>query len=161
MIAASDADRLWERHILDGLRGAHEIPPGASVADLGSGAGIPGIPIAVVRPDARFTLIEPRKARAALLEAAMDEISLVNVEVVPKRAEEVAGLFEVCTARAFASPLMTWQAAQDVLAADGVLIYWAGQRFDPRVLADGGVQFRLSTASDLARTGPLVIMGPQ
>jgi 16S rRNA (guanine527-N7)-methyltransferase len=161
MIASSDVDRLWERHILDGLRAVSEIPEDATVADLGSGAGIPGVPLAVSRPDARFTLIEPRTARAAFLEAVVDDLSLMNVEVVPKKAADTAGPFQVCTARAFASPTTTWQAAQRLLAQAGKLVYWAGESFDPDVLVDAGVQFRLSTHSDLARTGPLVIMGPQ
>jgi 16S rRNA (guanine527-N7)-methyltransferase len=161
MIAPSDADRLWERHILDGLRAAGEIPEGATVADLGSGAGIPGVPLAVSRPEARFLLIEPRAARAAFLEAVVDDLSLQNVEVVREKAADVAGAFDVCTARAFGSPSATWAAAHRLLAPGGRLVYWAGASFDPDVLAEAGVQFRLSTHSDLARTGPLVIMGPQ
>src|ERR1700747_2022613 len=89
MMAASDAARLWERHILDGLRAVPEIPAGSSVADIGSGAGIPGVPLAVAVPPSRFVLIEPRRARAALLEAAVDDLGLPNAEVLPRRVEEV------------------------------------------------------------------------
>jgi 16S rRNA (guanine527-N7)-methyltransferase len=161
MIGAADADRLWERHILDGLRGARYVPVDASVADIGSGAGLPGIPLAVARSDASFTLIEPRTARAAFLEAATDDLMLSNVEVLPQRAETVAVRFDVCTARAFSSPEATWRAVQHVLEPGGSLIYWAGRSFDEALLAKAGVPFRLSTRSDLARSGPLVIMGPQ
>ena len=161
MIAASDADRLWERHLLDGLRAALEIPTGSSVADIGSGAGIPGLPLAIAAPGSRFSLIEPRRARAAFLEAVVDDLGLSNVLVVPARVEKVEGPFQVCVARAFSSPLASWAAAKGLLAPTGFLIYWGGASFDPAALETEGVRSRLSTRSDLARTGPLVIMGPQ
>ena len=62
---------------------------------------------------------------------------------------------------AFSSPISTWEAAQPLLAPGGVLVYWAGERFDRATLDDLGVPSRVSTHSDLARSGPLVIMGPQ
>ena len=161
MIATADAPRLWERHILDALRGAPELPAAASVADIGSGAGLPGLPLAIAEPTASFVLIEPRAGRAAFLEAAVEELELSNVRVFPKRVEDARGVFQVCVARAFASPLETWAAASRRLVRGGVLIYWAGERFDRGPLDDAGVRLRLSTHSDLARTGPLVIMGPQ
>src|SRR5436305_7348770 len=79
MIATADAPRLWERHILDALRGAPELPAAASVADIGSGAGLPGLPLAIAEPTASFVLIEPRAGRAAFLEAAVEELELSNV----------------------------------------------------------------------------------
>jgi len=161
MIAASDAARLWERHIRDGLRAVPEITDGSSVADLGSGAGLPGVPLAVALKSSRLALIEPRRPRAAFLEAAVDELGLGNVDVLQGRVEEVSGSFDVCVARAFSSPLGTWEAARHLLARGGILIYWAGERFDKAVLDAEGVRSRLSRRSALARTGPLVIMGPQ
>ena len=160
MVAASDADRLWERHVLDGLRGVPELRSG-SVADLGSGAGIPGVPLAIASPASSVVLIEPRRARAAFLEAVVDEVALANTRVVLGRAQDVPGRFQACVARAFASPLETWTVAQDLLEPGGTLLYWAGATFDRASLGDLGVPIRLSTHSDLARTGPLVIMGPR
>jgi len=161
MIAASDVGRLWERHIRDGLRGVGELRTRASVADLGSGAGIPGLPLAVAMPATSFALIEPRRARASFLEAVVDRLGLVNVSVVVETAERVSDRFEACTARAFSSPVESWSAAERLLAPSGVLVYWAGARFDRGPLDDLGIPVRLSTPPDLARTGPLVIMGPQ
>jgi 16S rRNA (guanine527-N7)-methyltransferase len=161
MIAQSDADRLWERHVSDGLRGAAELPPEALVADLGSGAGIPGVPLAIALPESRFALIEPRRGRAAFLEAVADEIGLANLEILQKRVEDVHSTYDACVARAFSAPAATWEAAQPLLDHRGVLVYWAGQRFDRGPLDELGVPMRLSTPLDLARTGPLVIMGPQ
>jgi 16S rRNA (guanine527-N7)-methyltransferase len=161
MISPSDADRLWDRHLLDGLRAVEEIPGGASVADIGSGAGIPGLPLAIALQASQFSLIEPRRARVAFLEAAADDLRLSNVAVLPRRAEEVEGPFEACVARAFSSPLASWKVAERLLAPGGILVYWGGESFHPAALAEEGVPWRLSTHSDLARTGPLVIMGPQ
>jgi 16S rRNA (guanine527-N7)-methyltransferase len=161
MIAASDADRLWERHVLDGLRGVPELPSAATVADIGSGAGIPGLPLAIALPTARFTLLEPRRGRISFLEATVDELQLSNVIVPGARAEDVSDHFQACVARAFSSPISTWEAAEPLLAPGGVLVYWAGERFERALLDDLGVPSRLSAHSDLARSGPLVIMGPQ
>jgi len=161
MIAASDADRLWRRHVLDGLRGAHVVPAEGTVADLGSGAGIPGLPLAVAVPTSRFVLTETRRLRASFLEAAIDEIGLTNVSVELGKAEDVPKRFQACVARAFAPPVETWTTAERLLAPGGVLVYWAGESFDARPLEARGIAVRLSTHSDLARRGPLVIMGPQ
>lgn len=161
MVAASDADRLWDRHVRDSLRGVREVPTDGSVADIGSGAGLPGLPLAVALPATRFCLLEPRRSRAAFLEAAVDHIGLGNAEVVVERVEAVAQRFRACVARAFSSPVATWEAAQPLLQAGGILVYWAGEAFDRAPVDDLGIPVRLSTQSDLARTGPLVIMGPQ
>ena len=161
MIAASDGARLWERHIADALRGAREIAQSSSVADVGSGAGIPGVPLSIALPASGFALIEPRRHRAAFLEAVVDDLGLLNVQVLPHRAEDVASSFQACVARAFASASATWRVAQRLLTQGGVVVYWGGGSFQPAELDEAGIRWRLSTRSDLARTGPLVIMGPQ
>jgi 16S rRNA (guanine527-N7)-methyltransferase len=161
MVAASDRDRLWERHILDGLRAAGEIPSAARVADMGSGAGIPGVPLAIVRPDSRFVLIEPRRGRVAFLEAVVDDLHLTNVTVFLGRAGDVDGGFDVAMARALAAPIESWEIAEPLLGPAGRLIYWAGKGFDVGEVTDKGVSCRLSTRSGLAEGGPLVIMAPR
>jgi 16S rRNA (guanine527-N7)-methyltransferase len=160
-IARSDEYRLWTRHIADGLRAAGEIPTGAAVLDLGSGAGIPGVPLAVVLPASGVTLAELRRGRVAFLEAVVDRIGLSNAEIHLGKAETVGRHFDVCVARAFSSPVGTWTAAEPLLGPAGSLVYWAGQSFDPEGLDQLGVSWRLSTRSDLADAGPLVIMGRQ
>jgi 16S rRNA (guanine527-N7)-methyltransferase len=161
MIAAGDRDRLWERHIFDGLRAIEEISDPVDVADVGSGAGIPGIPLAIARPEARFVLVEPRRGRAAFLEAVVDDLGLPNVEVVLGRASSVERTFGVAVARALAAPSQSWAIVEPLLERGGKLIYWAGKGFDVVEVADIGVSCRLSTRSGLADEGPLVIMARQ
>lgn len=162
MIAAADADRLWARHIRDGLRGNPWIAPATQVADLGSGAGIPGLPLAIARPQASFVLMETRRARAAFLEAAVDDLGLRNVEVFLGRIESWASRrFDVAVARALAPPRGSWASASTILAPQGRLVYWAGAGFDEADLEGIGVSVRVSTRSGLADDGPLVIMARQ
>jgi 16S rRNA (guanine527-N7)-methyltransferase len=160
-IAAGDAERIWQRHILDGLRGAHGVGPGESILDIGSGAGIPGVPLAVALSDRTVTLCEPRRGRVAFLEMVGERLGLSNVDIVPHRVEAVEGRFDRCVARAFSSAAGTWEVAEPRLAQHGELVYWAGRGFSTSELADLDVVWRLSTPSDLADAGPLVIMGRQ
>src|SRR5215213_10302598 len=112
MIAASDSARLWKRHLADALRGAAEVEGGARIADIGSGVGIPGIPLAIVTPESHFVLVEPRRARVAFLEAVIDQLSLGNVTVIAVKAAAVDGRFDVAIARALASPAASWRLAE-------------------------------------------------
>ena len=160
-IARSDAGRLWERHLLDALRAGPEIPPDVSVGDLGSGAGIPGIPLAIVRQRGRFSLIEVRRGRGAFLEAVVDRLGLTNAQVVVGSVEGVRERFGICLARAFSPVASAWAAAEPRLEPAGSLIYWAGASFDTAELRSLGVRWRLSEHPGLAEFGPLVIMSRQ
>lgn len=159
MIAPSDGPRLRERHILDSLRAAPLLPAAATVCDLGSGAGLPGIPLAIARPDLRWVLVEVRRNRADFLEGASAELD--NVSVYPRRLETLDDRFAACTARAFASASESWKAASKVLEPDGFLIYWAGASFDRAADAPGDVSMQLFHSAGLERAGPLVIMARQ
>jgi len=96
------------RHTLDSLAVATWVAEGALVADVGSGAGFPGLPCAIARPGARFVLIEPRKNRAAFLQNAVSACSLRNVTVQAKRAENIQQEFDLVLGRAVAEP-MKWE----------------------------------------------------
>jgi 16S rRNA (guanine527-N7)-methyltransferase len=162
MVSATDRDSLWERHIRDGLRATAEIPDEASVVDLGSGAGIPGIPLAIARPQASFLLVEARRGRVAFLEAVVDELKLGNTDVFLGRVESLPPRsFDVVVARAFAPPVQTLETAETLLATPGTFIYWAGAGFDLTKLPAAGGPMRVSTRSGLADDGPLVIMARQ
>jgi len=137
-IAENDRERLWHRHILDSLRGDPCIPMGAAVADLGAGAGLPGIPLAIARPDLTVHLIEARSRRVAFLELAVERLSLSNAQVVAARIEDAAIRVDGCLARALAHPGRAWQLASRMLSSEhGFLLYWAGRSWD--VAADRGL----------------------
>lgn len=92
LTAVREADEAWERHIFDALTllpFLAELPEGATMIDVGSGGGLPGIPLAIVRPDLRLTLLEPTGKKAAFLLHAVSELELANVAVVRDRAEVI------------------------------------------------------------------------
>jgi 16S rRNA (guanine527-N7)-methyltransferase len=159
MVASSD---LRERHILDSLRAVPHIEAGPLIAvDLGSGAGLPGIPVAVARPDLTVILVEPRQARAAFLELAVERLGLSNGRVIPKPVEElsVAGV-AVCLARGFRDPSGTWTVARDLLVPEGELIYWGGMRLREEQIPEGA-RIKAIGRPALESGGPIVIMTRQ
>ena len=92
LIGPREAPRLWERHLLNCAVLAELVPESASVADVGSGAGLPGVVLAIARPDLRVTLVEPLLRRTRFLDEVVEELGLQDqVEVVRGRAEELAG----------------------------------------------------------------------
>ena len=159
-VAAGDAPVLAERHLLDSLRAAPILPPGTA-ADLGSGAGLPGIVVAIARPDLIVTMIEPQRRRLAFLELAVDELRLPNAVPVGARAEDVRLSFDAALARAFADAGASWRAAARLLAPAGRLVYFAGESFAAADLP-AHVRAELVPPSPLlASSGPLVIMTRQ
>lgn len=102
LIGPLESPRLWTRHLLNSAILAPLIEPGAQVADIGTGGGMPGLVLAIVRPDAHFSLIEPMERRCAWLNEQIEELALTNVQVKRGRAEEFHDAFEVdqVTARA-------------------------------------------------------------
>jgi 16S rRNA (guanine527-N7)-methyltransferase len=162
MIAPSDVPRLRERHILDSLRAVPLLPPAtATVCDLGSGAGLPGIPLAIALPDVQITLVEVRHSRAAFLETVIGALGLDRVTVHARRLETFRSSVDVCLARAFAPAPKAWAAADRLLGAGGMLVYWAGATFDPDADPLPGLDVALFPTSALARSGPLAIMTRQ
>ncbi len=100
LLGPREMPKLWTRHILNSAVVAELVSSGASVADVGSGAGLPGIPMALAQPQAKFTLIEPMERRSDWLKSTIAELQLENVRVLRARAEEVTEVFDVVTARA-------------------------------------------------------------
>jgi 16S rRNA (guanine527-N7)-methyltransferase len=88
LIGPLELPRLWTRHILNSALVAPLLHPGR-VGDVGSGAGLPGLVLAIARPDVRFVLIEPMERRVAWLSEQANELGLANVEVIRARAEDV------------------------------------------------------------------------
>jgi 16S rRNA (guanine527-N7)-methyltransferase len=108
LIGPREVPRLWERHILNCAVITDLMPEGSSVCDIGSGAGLPGIVLAIRRPDLNLTLVEPLLRRTTFLDLAVSRMGLDNVTVHRGRAEELHGdskwarRFDVVTSRAVA-----------------------------------------------------------
>ncbi|MGN7966418.1 16S rRNA (guanine(527)-N(7))-methyltransferase RsmG [Microbacterium sp. 22179] len=118
LIGPLELPRLWTRHILNSAIAAPLFH--GRVADIGSGAGLPGLVLAIARPDVHWTLIEPMERRVTWLTEQVDELGLENVEILRARAEDVGrpGAFDVVTARAV-SALRTLLPLTAPLVRDG------------------------------------------
>jgi 16S rRNA (guanine527-N7)-methyltransferase len=148
LIGPGEVDRLWVRHLLNSAAIEELIADGADVVDAGSGAGLPGIPLALARPDLRVTLVEPMRRRTDFLREVVDELG-IDVNVVRGRVEERAvrnrlGLVDVVTCRAVAAldKLTDW--CLPLLRPGGQLLAIKGERADEemerhrRVMASRG-----------------------
>jgi 16S rRNA (guanine527-N7)-methyltransferase len=104
LIGPRETARLWDRHLINCAAVAELVPPGSSLIDLGSGAGLPGVVLAMLLPDSDVVLLEPLARRAAFLEECVRALDLGNAEVRRGRAEEADGQLtaDVVTARAVA-----------------------------------------------------------
>ncbi len=107
LIGPREADRLWDRHLLNSVALTELLDRDDEIADIGSGAGLPGIPLALVRPDLRVTLIEPLLRRSEFLQEVVEDLG-VDITVVRGRAEEQAvrqrvGEMDAVVSRAVAS----------------------------------------------------------
>ena len=127
VIGPREADRVWSRHLFNSAALAPLIPAAARVVDLGSGAGLPGIPLAIARPDLSMVLLEPLARRAAFLRDCVAALELTAVEVVVGRAE--AGVTpppQVVVARAVAPLVRLIWLADAVLVGGGTLLALKG-----------------------------------
>lgn len=111
LIGPREVPRLWERHLLNSVAIVDLVPEGADVVDVGSGAGLPGIPLAIQRPDLGVTLLEPLLRRYNFLAQAVDNLGITErVAVERGRAEDYDAEFDVVTCRAVAplQKLLPW-----------------------------------------------------
>ncbi len=90
LIGPREAPRIWDRHLLNSVAVAELVPPDAAVIDVGSGAGLPGVVLAIARPDITMTLLEPLARRAIFLREVVEALELGRVTVARSRAEEYA-----------------------------------------------------------------------
>lgn len=126
LIATSDPLRIAEQHILDALHVAPYLPRKCRLADIGSGAGLPGIPLAIALPAARVTLIESRRRKASFLRAVRRSARLDNVDVAETRAETIGERFDVVVSRALGALDPFLKLAADLLYSGGTAIAMKG-----------------------------------
>ena len=129
LLGPRELPRIWSRHVINSGLLAELVPDGTKVVDVGSGAGLPGIPMAIAQPNAHFTLVEPMERRSSWLEEVIKDLGLGNVAVVRARAEEVTESdFDFATARAVAAldkllrlltPLIRFSEQRTIIAMKG------------------------------------------
>ncbi|WP_066359813.1 16S rRNA (guanine(527)-N(7))-methyltransferase RsmG [Herbidospora mongoliensis] len=156
LLGPREVPRIWDRHLLNCAVIAEVVPPDVKLVDIGSGAGLPGIVLAIVRPDVTVTLLEPLLRRTVFLEECVETLKLPNVEVLRGRAEELKGKreFDVATARAVAplDRLLAW--SLPLLTEGGELLAMKGERAAEEL---AGAKAQLSAHG--AKTAELVTVG--
>jgi 16S rRNA (guanine527-N7)-methyltransferase len=136
LIGPLEAERLWSRHVVNCVLLAPLLRPGR-VGDVGSGAGLPGLVLAIARPDVRFVLIEPMERRTDWLTAESDRLGLTNVEVLRGRAEDVRPepLLDQVTARAVSALGKLVPLCAPLLRPGGEMVFLKGARVEDEVVA--------------------------
>ena len=171
LIGPREAPRLWERHLLNSAAVTEAFPEGAvTVCDIGSGAGLPGLVVAIVRPELQVTLVEPLLRRTTFLQEVVDELALDNVEVVRGRADALHGSrqFDVVTSRAVAplGRLLDW--SMPLVAPTGALVAMKGSSVTDEIVDASaalakwgcGTPEVLTVGSDLASSTTMVVRVP-
>ena len=126
LIGPKEGDRIWERHIANCIPITTLIEKGASLIDIGSGAGLPGIVIALARPDLKVTLLEPLQRRVDFLNEVVAELKL-DISVARGRAESFRGSFGVVTARAVAPLPKLLTVSWHLVAPGGAVLAMKGE----------------------------------
>ena len=134
LIGPKEGDRIWERHIANCIPITTIIPQGVRVVDIGSGAGLPGVVIALARPDLRVSLVEPLQRRVDFLNEIVAELGL-DIEVIRGRAERVKKQFEVVTARAVAPLEKLINISWHMIPKTGSLMAMKGESAADEILA--------------------------
>ena len=156
LIGPRETPRLWDRHLLNCAVVAELLPESGELVDIGSGAGLPGVVLAMLRPGIRVVLLEPMLRRSAFLEECLTRLDLPNATVVRGRAEEMAGAIsaDIATARAVAplDRLAGWAAG--LLRPGGEILAIKGQSAEQALAAARPVLSRLGVRSaEVLRVG--------
>jgi 16S rRNA (guanine527-N7)-methyltransferase len=136
LTAITDPVEAWEKHVLDSLTLVpllEELSAGARLADIGSGGGLPGLPLAIARPDLKVTLVEATQKKASFLVAVAAALGLTNVSVRAERAEQLGkgdlcGTFDAVTARAVGRLVMLIPLTVPFVRPNGIVLLVKGQR---------------------------------
>lgn len=158
LIGPREVERLWERHVLNSAAVGELIEPGARVVDIGSGAGLPGLPLAIARPDLRVTLVEPMLRRSEFLAEAVADLA-VEVSVVRGRAEDPAvcaavGGADAVVSRAVADLVKLTRWSLPLLRPGGRMLALKGERAAAEVTEQRAAMARLgATGVEVVRCG--------
>ncbi|KGF04467.1 16S rRNA methyltransferase [Actinomyces urogenitalis S6-C4] len=133
LVGPRELPRLWSRHIVNSAAVVPFLPRRGSVADVGSGAGFPGIVVALMRPDLEVTLIETMERRVEWLELVVAELDLDNVTIRRARAEEIKDRYDAVTARAVANLSKLVRLTSDLLRPGGSLLALKGAKAQQEV----------------------------
>ena len=152
LIGPREVPRIWDRHIMNSAVVVSRVPQDATVADIGTGAGLPGLVWAIARPDIHVTLVEPLLRRTVFLDQVVSDLGLDNVTVLRSRAEDVPGTFDVVTARAVAAldKLARW--CMPLVRPGGVLLAMKGQSAAEEVQTASATLHRLGATSIVVTT---------
>lgn len=162
LIGPREVPRLWDRHLLNCAVVQEALPHGVSVADIGTGAGLPGLVLAIARPDLQVTLVEPLLRRTTYLQEVVDALELSNVEVVRARADEVMGReFDVVTSRAVAAldKLARW--CMPLVKVGGTMLAMKGSRAEEEIASSAKMLKKWSSDStDVVVVGESIVSPP-
>jgi 16S rRNA (guanine527-N7)-methyltransferase len=153
LIGPREVDRLWDRHLFNCAAPVVRVPQGATVADVGAGAGLPGLVWAIARPDLHVTLIEPLLRRTTWLEEVVADLGLGSqVTVVRARAEDVSERYDVVTARAVAGLDKLGRWCMPLVRPGGVLLALKGRSASDEVKAARATLARLHAGDIVVAT---------
>ena len=152
LIGPREVPRIWDRHIMNSAVVVPRVPDGANVADIGTGAGLPGLVWAIARPDVSVTLVEPLLRRTRFLDDVVAELGLDNVTVLRARAEEVGETYDVVTARAVAALDKLGRWCLPLVRKGGVLLALKGRTAQEEVTAATATLHRLGATTIVVAT---------
>ncbi|MEV7974156.1 16S rRNA (guanine(527)-N(7))-methyltransferase RsmG [Cellulomonas sp. NPDC089187] len=144
LVGPRELSRLWERHLVNSAAVVPFLPESGQIVDVGSGAGLPGVVIAAMRPAVDVVLLEPMERRTDWLSEVVERLELSNVTVVRGRAEEQVGLLQAdaVTARAVAALAKLYPWTMPLLRVGGELVALKGGRAADEVTAGADVLMR-------------------
>lgn len=161
LLGPREMPKLWTRHILNSAVVSELVPAGKTVADVGSGAGLPGIPMALAQPNSQFTLIEPMERRSDWLKKITTELGLKNVSVQRARAEEVGETFDLVTARAVTALPNLLKMCVPLTKHSGSIIALKGSKAADEIEASKKLQKKLGIESfEIIKVGEKFLTDP-
>ena len=161
LLGPRELPRLWTRHILNSAVVSELVPAGKTVADIGSGAGLPGIPMAICLPNNHFTLIEPMERRSVWLKDLVVELGLTNVTVLRARAEDVGDVFDVATARAVSALPKLLRLVVPLVRDGGLVLALKGSKAADEIEESKRLQKKMGISSfEIVYAGQSVLAEP-